>query len=363
MSTENQTKTEISFDELQETFAFTIPGQEEIKAEVEDVELTDVDLSKGSEEEEIATPPAAEEAKTEIKVSDNFYVNLLKKNLEKGLWEDVIIEEGEDSFKLSELDNLSEEEYFKLLEDQETLKKEDLKDKTITVDGLSEEKRLLIEIVKNGGDLKEIFKDPSQMQKPFDSALGWDLDNEEHQYAIVYQQYKAQGLSEERAKLNADADLKELTLDTKAQEIVEFHQKAFDEKLKKVNADLIEEKKKEQEELTTYKKSLTKMYKEDNLPEALSKKLVDLATRETDKGFAVDDIYEQMMKDPEQAKELIFFLADKEKYLQQKTLNTKIKTNAETMRTIKRVSQDREKKPDSQEEERSSGFVFSVPTI
>ena len=40
---------------------------------------------------------------------DNFYTNLLKKKLEKGLWEDVIIKEGETETKLSEIEDLTEE--------------------------------------------------------------------------------------------------------------------------------------------------------------------------------------------------------------------------------------------------------------
>jgi len=351
---------DISFDDLKDTFSFTLPNLEEEEVITPEVGSLTIGDTTEEEEEVIEDKPKVEAPKQVTSDNDGFYASLVKKNLEKGIWEDIIINDGEKEVKLSELGDITEEEYFNLIEDQKALKDEDLKDKFLPIEGVTEEKRIILEIVKNGGDLKEIFKEPSQLIKPFDSAQGWDLDNEEHQYGIVYQQYLAQGLTKERAKLLADADRQELVLDTKSKEIVDFHQKAYADKLKAVNDTLIEENKKEIERRKEYRQSLSKQYKEQNVPEPLTKKLLDLATKETEEGLAIDNIYFKLMDDPQTAQEIIFFLADKEKYLEQKLKESKIKQNTQTLRTINRIPRDREKVQTETETQKEGGFKFSI---
>ena len=365
MSTENQNAVsgEVSFDDLQEGFTFDLPT---IEATPELPDMTQVDLTIAEpeiKEEEQKQEPIKMELNSE---TSNFYSNLVKKNLEKGIWEDVIIKDSEDEegTKLSELSNLTEEEYIKLVEDQEAIKKEDLKEKYISIDGLTEEKKLILDIVKNGGDLKELFKAPEQMQKPFDEALGWDLDNEEHQYAVVYQQYKAQGLSDQRAQLLANEDRKEFTLDTKAKEIVDYHQRAFTENLKNINDNLVKEQLEEQNNLKTYRSELTKQYKALGVPEASIKKYVDVATKPTDNGFVVDTLFEESMKDPKKAADIIFYLTDPEKFLAEKMKGTKVKTQIDTMRVINRIPRESAKKETQTEEQKgTSAFQFDIPRI
>ena len=208
---------DVSFEDLQGVFSFSLPTEVEEPTTPEVGSLTQppAEETTTAEEEVITdTPPKVEEPTT-LK-TDNFYTDLVKKNFEKGLWEDWIIKKGDEEIKVSELEDITEEEYFNLLEDQKALKDEDIKEKFLPIEGIAEDKKLIIDIVKNGGDLKEIFKDPNQLIKPFDEAQGWDLENEKHQYAIVYQQYLAQGLSEQRAKLLTDADKNDLVLDTKS---------------------------------------------------------------------------------------------------------------------------------------------------
>lgn len=373
MSTENQsTVTEdISFEDIQEGFTFQLPTQEQ-PSEVEDI--TKVTLEPTSP----PPPPTTEENKEEVKdekeevkepeppktENNNFYTNLVKKNIDKGIWEDVIIKDSEEDEgkKLSEMEDLTEEEYLKLVEDQEEIKKQDLNEKFISVEGLPQEKKLILEIVKNGGDLREIFAEPSQMEMPFDEAKGWNLEDEGHQYHIVLQHYMSQGLSENKAKLLADVDRKEFTLDTKAKEIVDYHQTAFMENLKKVNEDLVKEQLAEQENIKKFRSELNKQYKALNIPEASAKKYVDIATRPTENGFVVDTLFEEAMKDPIKAADVIFFLTDPEKFLAEKSKGVKAKTLTETMRTINRIPKDAAKKETrTEEKQESSKFTFELP--
>lgn len=365
---ENPIKENVTFDDLESTFSFSVP-QEEEKAELpEQITLTEpavVEEPTIEDEAEATTEEVVEEPKPnpETTPTNNFYLNLVRKNIEKGHFEDVLISNGEEEVKLSEMEDLTEEEYYEILEDQKALKEEDIKEKYVSVDGLTEEKKLILDIVKNGGDLKTIFQSEQELQKPFDEALGWDLDNEKHLEAIVYQNYLNLGHSEQRAALLLNADKKELVLDTKAKEIVDFHQENFKNKLEAINSELLKEKQEEQSRIKDFRSALSKKYKEEQIPDALIKRMVDSATIETDNGFAIDDLYEQAMQNPEQAAELIFFLTDRKKFLEKAGFKSKVEANTETLRTIKRIPKDREKQATKETEDKSTGFRFTqIPT-
>jgi hypothetical protein len=324
------------------------------------------DLEKPAEEVEEekvdkVIPPTKPKEETTLEVVETDFAKLAKLLIAKGEWDDIEIEEEETT--LSNKKDLTEEEFNAILEEQRNFKKEDALKKYIPIDKVSEDKRTLVDIIVNGGDLKEIFKDPNNMVKPFSAELGWDLENEDHLKNIVYQTYLAQGLSEKRAKLLLDADIEELTFDTKAKEIVEKAQAHYDNNLKKIANDLAEQRKAEAEELKTYKSSLVKSYKDLGLPETQIKKFVELATRQNQDGtFPVDEIYETAMKNPEDAKELIFFLTDKEGYLKKKMEAVKNETQVNIAKKILRIPKDREKAigKEAAEKTNNEGFAFEM---
>lgn len=361
MENTNPTVTEnVSQEDLVAGFSFNLPDNVEVEETIipEGVNLADITRTESEVIEEQPKPeiPAA------VNQPENFFKNLVKKKIEQGIWEDVLIKDGDVKTKLSEIEDIDEDEYYKLELDQKALADEDLKEKFIPVDKLDEHKKLLIDIVKNGGDLKEIFKTPQALEKPFDENKGWDLSNPEHQYSVVYQQYLAQGLSESRAKLSTNEDVKEGILEEKSQDIVTSYQTAYTENLKKINSDLIENEKQEQEKTKEYKSALDKGYKQAELAEGLRKKLLDVATKKTENGYLVDDIYEETIKDAEKAQDLIFFLTDKKKYLEYATSAAKNETNLKGLRTISRIPKDRETTPEEKKAitENNSGFQFSI---
>lgn len=361
MSTENQTiKTEVTAEDLQNTFSFSVNQEEEL--ELPEIPVT-LNLSQGEEKKEELEIKPIEEKQEPINLGvkqDGFYTNLLKKNIDKGIWEDVLIEDGDDSFKLSEAEDITEEEYFEFLAEQEKIKQEDFKEKFVSVDNLDENKKLILDIVINGGDLKEIFRNPEALEEPFSEKQGWDLDNEQHQYSIVYQQYLRQGLDEKKAKLLADEDAKELVLDVKSDEIVNAYKNAYKGNLEKINKELVESAQEEEKKLKEYRNSLTKKYKDEILSDTMSKKFIDLATKKGNNGFAIDDIYEQIMEDPEQAADLVFFMVEKQKFLE-KTAQKKVnQSTVETFKTIRRIPKDKEKQQNGEDNNTPSKFTFSM---
>lgn len=360
MSTQNnEVSNEINFEDLAAGFSFAPPEDiEEKKDEVPEFTLPIVNEEKQEEEEAVigeTTPPTEE--KLELKVENTFYTDLIRKKIEKGLWEDALVKDGEKELKISEFENATEEDYLQFEEDQKALKDQDLKEKYLNLETITPERKLILDIVANGGDLKEIFQSEQQLEKPFDEAKGWDLDNEKHQESIVYQHYLSLGNTPAKAELLVGVDKKDMTLDTIAKQVVDFHQKAYTENLENINKQLIEDKRIEAENTKKYAQELVKIYKEQGVPDADAKKYATSATKEVDGQFDIDAEYERIMKDPVQAAELIFFLKDKEKYKRAQGIQTKVQTHNTVMRTIDRIPKTTAEKVKTEEKE-TTGFSF-----
>lgn len=336
MTTENQTP-EVSFEYLAKGFSFEIP---EVENKSEDKEFTfelpTEDIPEVKKEEEVKIPKEKDKP-LELKVDTSFYTDLIKKKLEKGLWQDAEVVDGDKTTKISEFENATEEDYLQFEEDQKAIAEQDLKEKYLSIDKVSPEKKLLLEIISNGGDLKEIFKDENQLKKPFDEVDGWDLDNEKHQESVVYQHYLSLGNTPNKAAILVNVDKQEMALDAIAKEVVEFHQKAFTENLENVNKQLIEDSRVEAENVKRHYQELIKTYKEIGVPDADAKKYANSAIKEIGGQYEVDNKFEEIMKDPKQAAELIFFMFEKDKYKKAQGIQTKVQIQENVLRQINRI--------------------------
>lgn len=366
MPTENQSLKEgaVSFNDIAGDFTFEIPGQETNEPTLPTTEIDFSEEPKAEEEKVETTKIKEDEKKPVIEVEkENPFYALTKKLINSGKWSDANIEDGEgNTIKLSEYKDLSEDEYLELLEKQKEFDNEEVENKYIKAEGADEDKKRIANIVLNGGDLKEIFETPESMVKPFSEELGWDLDNEQHQASIVYQHFLSQGMTKKQAESLVKTAQEDLNLDTQAQQIVKFHQDNYSAKLKEIETKLVKEKEAELERKKAYKTDLSKIYKEQQLPETLTRKLVDLATKENSDGeLLIDELYNKVMQDPKEAQEVILFLADREAYLKSRMYETKNKANVETFRTISLIPKDKAKKV-AQEEETAGDFVFEIPT-
>lgn len=357
----------ISFEDIVQDFQFEMPGEESKKDEIESLDL---DLSSSEEEsaEEISKKEDNVDDKPIVEVDkklseeESSYFKITKKLIDSGKWVDAEIEDEEGNLvKLSEYKNLTEEEYLELLDKQKEVEQEDIAEKYLKIEGVDEDKKRIANIVLNGGNLKEIFKSEQGMVKPFSEELGWDLTDENHQASIVHQHFLSQGMTDKQARALVKAAQDDLILDTQANQIVEFHQKAYSNKIKNIEETLLQEKREEAERLKEYRNSLSKEYKEEKLPDTLTKKLVDLATKENSEGeLLIDELYNKIMQDPKEAKEVILFLADRETYLKNKTLETKKEVELTTFKKFNLIKDKEKKAP--QEEKTETDFVFELPT-
>lgn len=262
------------------------------------------------------------------------FTSIAKKLLSKGDWEDGIIDIDGKEVKLSEIEDLDEETFYDIWEEQKESKKEEITKNYIPVKGVDEEKLRLINILKNGGDLKEIFKDENQLRKPFE---GVDLESEQNLQSIYYNQLLRQNIDESDARDLVIKATKDLTLDSKAKNIVELHQENFKKDLKRIEKETEELQKEERENAKIYKKSLHTLYKEEGIEDSLSKVLVEAGTKYDDKTgqLYIDTVYEKLMEDPTKAKDLIFFMLEQEKFLAKKGVSAKTEVEMKNLRKFK----------------------------
>lgn len=360
----NQNQQELSFEQLMEFNNFSLEDSDDKNKDLDtNISLLNEDEEEDANKHTTEDPPLdedldkdkAKEPETKISIdnTDNTYLELIKDRLESGEWEDVLVEDEDgNEVKLSELKDIDKDTFLTLEKEIKTQKDTEFKEKYVSVDGLDEVKKRLINIVKEG-DLelaKALFQNPASLEEPF---KGYDNDNDDHNEDVLFWYYeKGLGHSQKEAAALVKAAKEDLTLDVKAQKIVDYQRSQFYENLKNREKEILEEKAKEQENLKTYRKNLISELKQEGLSETLTKKFVDVATK-TDKSgnYEIDTIYDEWMSDPKKAKELIYFMLDKDNYIKKVTANVKKDVQLDNLKRIKLVQDsskvEKQKKEDS----------------
>ena len=363
-----QNQQELSFEQLLDFSTFSLEDdnqKEETNISTEDLKVEEdkeetseevLDLPLNSKDEKEEKAPKEE---VSFNTGEDFYSRLIQENLKSGDWEDVVIEDEDgNEIKLSEIKEIDKDKFDNIKEALKAKKDEEFSEKFISVEGVDEVKKRLINIVKNG-DLelaKALFEDPEALKEPFQ---GYDYENDTHNEQVLawyYTNVLKHNASETRALVNSAKS--DLSLDEKAQKIVEFQRNQFYTGLENKEHELQQEKVNEQERIKQYRKDLTVSLKGDGLNESTVRKFVDLATKTTKNGsFEIDEVYEEWMTNPEKAKELIFFLLDKETYLKKVTGEVKKNVQLDNLKKI-RIIQDNSKVSKQKKEEDSPITVF-----
>ena len=239
-------------------------------------------------------------------------------------------EEVEVSIDDIELD----EETFKLINQAkiDELKEEAVKDK-ISSDGVSDFTKKLIEIDKNGGDVKELLQIRSNFLDPLE---GLDLDNVEDQREIVYLRNMAAGLDEDSTLRLINSYEQEGTLSQVAEDSYNKLREAIDKKLEDEVRISQENKKKAEENFKKYTSDLKEELKKFELKDAAKKKIVDFATTIKDNGrLAIDEVYNEWRMDPKKASMLALFMLDEEEFISQLTSKAVRETQLNAAKKLK----------------------------
>jgi hypothetical protein len=358
---ENQNQQELSFEQLLDfnNFSLDEPANTdepelEIKVSEEEEEEEEVVVPepKAKPELELETPKSKEDEGISFNEEPSIYSELIKEKLESGEWEDVLVEtEDGEEVLLSELKTLDKDTYKTLEKEILSQKEEEFKTKFVSVDGLDETKKRLINIIKEGDFelAKSLFQNPDALKEPFQ---GYDSENDAHNEQVLawyYQNTLGHSASETRALVNAAKG--DLTIDSKANQIVNYQRSQFHESLLKKEQDLLKEKAEEVNKIKEYRKQLSSAFKEEGISETLAKKFTDVATKKTSNGeYEIDTIYDEWMSDPKKAKELLFFMLDKDNYLKKVTSEVKKNVQLDNLKKI-RIVQDTTKIDKKKKEE------------
>jgi len=314
-------QTNVNFDDLLKNMNFD--NSDQPKEELE------INLSLSNEEEGEEAPkeenPKEEELKAEetpkedelVFSEETNYDVLIKELVDLGEWDsDFVIpdDEGNDIL-ITDLKGIDKERFQEIKEAIKDFKDKEFKSKYVSVEGMTETQKSLINIIKSG-DLEkaeELFKNPAQLEEPF---KGYDSSNDTHNINVLAYHYKQQGFSDKKIQSLIKVAQEDLTLDTEAQAVVEQYREGYKNHLANIEKETEETRKQEEESRKTYRKDLTTQYKEEGFPEPLVKKLVDATTKPDQDGeLPVDKVYEQLMKDPKEAKEVALFLLNRQEYL------------------------------------------------
>jgi len=333
MSTENKNTTEVlTGNSLENFFSGAEP---EVKVEQE-AEVNLEGFFQESADDFIEKPKVAEIPKEEKQetVKNTFYSDLVKEYLEDGEWQDVDLQigEGDETITLSEIENITPELFKEIRAAQKQLKEEEFKTDFISIKGLDETKKKMIELAKAGGDVRELV----QMEAEFVHPLkGLDLNSEAIQESIVRQKYQSLGWKPKHIDAEIEELKENLQLDLEAKKVIEEVDTNFDK--------LVESKKEEQlsqlqaikDEQKDFRKKMTETFRGLELKDVIVKNLVEATSKFDENGIAeVDKAFFAAKANPELFAKVAFLLTDENAF--NEFQGVKIKNN-ETKKAIKTI--------------------------
>ncbi len=299
--------------------------------------LDDIFNVKKQTENPPEKPPVQEETITP-QSNSYYYDNVISDFLEEGEWEDMVIETEVDGevveTPLSELKNVDKETFQEIKKHFKQLKDEEFKEKYISVEGLDETTKRMVELKKKGGDISSLIQAEAQHVHPL---KGVDLEDERVQEAIVRQKLSASGQLSQATIENEIKTLKaNLELDKKSNEIVEEINTNFNrfvEAEAKRQESEIEAQKQQQKE---FRKTLSETIKNlDIKEEKVVKSLLDASTKYDSNGLSdVDKAFFEAKQNPELFTKIAFLLTNEELF--DKHMGVKIKNKA-TLGEVKKI--------------------------
>jgi len=339
----------------------------EIEEPVAAQEVTPLqDFLKEEEEEQVAgdnppPPPLPEEPKEDIgapkpkpKEINSKYTERVKEYLEEGDWDDVQIEIEDEqgnptTVKLSELSEIDADTFKQLKAAQKELKEQELKTKFISVEGLDETTKKLIEAKRAGADISQLIETDANLIHPLKEV---DVDDPKIQEQIIRWSLQNKGEEADDIEYKIQKYKKNFTLDSEAGKIVKTINEEYDHKVttaleeqKKANAEALESQK-------TFKKSISETYKNWKLNENTIKTLVDNSAKFDETGLTqVDRLYFEAKKNPELFAEIAFHIIDQKGFDEFKGVKIKNAVAKETILKISRIPKNASSAPTKKTEE------------
>lgn len=263
----------------------------------------------------------------------NFYSELIKKLVERGEWEDVNVNLGEEEVGILDLEDVDEETFFELKELQEASKKKELEENYIKADGLKDTDKQIVDILKKGGDVTQILQ-----SKPFiDSITEIEITRREDDLkGLIYQSMRSQGYKENYIVQEIDSLTKSGQLDEEAQKVIDVVKSNYKNHLDATLKQIEDENNRVESERVEYRKKANEFVKSFEMKDSEKRAVLDVATKyDKDGNLEAQKLFNKVKEDnPQLFLEVVMLLKDQKLYESFKT--TKIK-NKVTLDTVKKT--------------------------
>lgn len=281
------------------------------------------ELDKGIEDIEEPIVPAG----------DTNYKSILSELIAEGILpgiEAFETEEGEVPFEEMDIDK---ETLLALIKQNQEDLKEELKSTSVDVNGISDFTKKLINIEKHGGNVQQALTTYQQVKHPIETL---DLNDVAGQKAMCYLRFQAQGIEDSIAKDLINAYEMKGVLEDKALESKEQLDNAFIQSIAQQEELAIEQEKQYKAALKTYRATLDNVFKDQDISDTHRKKLLDVATKQTEEGdFELDILIDNFRKNPIDAADLIMFVTNKDEFIKKKS---EAMVKEERIKTMKKIS-------------------------
>ena len=314
----------------QELLASIFEDQPNIKQEVPTPPVDNTLPATPSKPEEIVQTPPAEQPKEEVKVFSD-YSKRLKNIINDGLIDNISINYNGEDVDIEDIQDLTEEGYNEILKGWKEAKQKQESEKYLSIEGISETTKKLIEIDKVGGDITEIVRENVTAINQL-HQLKENIDDEKVQISIVGQSLQQKGLKPQVIEAQLKALIDDGELETVANGILEEHLNIHSQAIEDKKQFELQRFEKEKQDNKDLRKNLSSIYKELNIPDAIQKVLIDNATKlDKDNISNTDKLYFEASKDPKKLAEINFFLNNPEEFKKwissKKVLQSKLESN------------------------------------
>lgn len=334
---EETTKEETKEETLEEEAA-------EEDNEEEETEVKEETKAEDNEEEEIEEEETRVEPKKEEKTSttgkESVYSNLSRKYIESGYWEDAKIEYNGEEIAITDIKDLDEETFFLIQEAQN----KELKDNFIDKREWDEVTEKIHTIHQKGGDITELLKIKEQYINPLDS---YDLDNEQHQAALVSQMYAIESggvLTQEEIRARVERDKEALELDRKAKAFEQKLRQSYEQTLKQQEEALIEAERERKKNFQNLRDSVSKEMETFGVKGSIVNTLIKNSMTLNEHGrVKVDDQFEELKKDPKKLAEFLVWYHNPEEYKKKVTGEEVIKRDSDILKKLNLIPKDKSK--------------------
>jgi hypothetical protein len=312
-----------------------VMSMEDFFGDTPDLEVVEV-------KEETNTPPATlEEVKSEeiVKITEvlpttfeiTSHDTLIEDLIKDGDWDDILLEDEKgEQVQLSKMKGIDRNKYRDIKAIQDQIKKDNLSEKYVSVDGLDETTKKLIQVKKEGGDIRPFLQYEVETLHPLQ---GLDLNDEKDQERLVYNKFLNQLGDSDSAIAQVEHLKKNFKLDIVANQIAEsvdkIHKEEVAQELETIRIRKAQDLEKEKED----KKELISFYKEMGVNEKVAKNLSETISNK-DGWTEADKLFFESKKDPKLFAEIIYLLKDKKGYEEIKGIKIANNINLKTFKLV-----------------------------